>query len=261
MQVVICAAIAAIGAENLLCAHVSQLVFAKNLLAVPVLPFVPAIPIFVYLVGMALLAGGVSVAASIRPRFASIFLGLFFLLWVLVLLVPKAIARPLDLNVRMCVFEVLALGSSALTLAGCLQEEHGPTVGSILGRLIDKLIASAPYLFAMSSVVFGVTHFLIPRIIVSLEPDWSLAACSGHTSRARGSSLLVSASQAASWRGGFLAGDHVSTLVLVPPCFLGWQFIHVFPPNGLARLLLMGCVVDRGFAPGIPCGAKRLPRA
>jgi hypothetical protein len=57
-----------------------------------------------------------------------------------------------------------------LTLAGCLQEEERSS--AVGGLLAGKLIASAPYLFAMSSVVFGVTHFLIPRVIASLVPAW-----------------------------------------------------------------------------------------
>src|ERR1039458_7017822 len=73
-------AIAAIGAENLICAHVSQSVFAKNPPAVPVIPFVPAIPILAYVVGIALLAAGLGIAVSIPPRWAAILLGLFFLL-------------------------------------------------------------------------------------------------------------------------------------------------------------------------------------
>ena len=95
---------------------------------------------------------------------------------VLALLVPKAVASPLDLNVRTCVFEALALAASALTLAGCLQEEEHSSAGggrlpnSAIDRAIDQLIASGPYLFAVSSVVFGVTHFLVPRFIASLVP-------------------------------------------------------------------------------------------
>jgi len=167
-------AIAAIGAENLICAHVSQPVFANNPPAVPVLPFVPTIPSLVYFVGMALLAAGVCLAAKIQPRFAAHLLGLFFLSWDLVLLVPKAVARPLDLNIRTCVFEVLALGASALTFAGCLQEEeHSSTGGGrLVAKLNDKLVASAPYLFAISSIVFGITHFLVLRFIASLVPVW-----------------------------------------------------------------------------------------
>jgi len=154
-------AIAAIGAENLICAHVSQPVFANNPPAVPVLPFVPTILSLVYFVGMALLAAGVCLAAKIQPRFAALLLGLFFLSWVLVLLVPKAVARPLDLNIRTCVFELLALGASALTFAGCLQEEeHSSTGGGrLVAKLNDKLVASAPYLFAISSIVVGYYTF------------------------------------------------------------------------------------------------------
>src|SRR5271157_6203052 len=79
-------AIAALGAENLICAHVSQTVFAGNRPGVPVLPFVPT-PFLAYLVGIVLLAVGVSVAANIRPGFAATFLGLFFFLYTLVHLV------------------------------------------------------------------------------------------------------------------------------------------------------------------------------
>jgi uncharacterized membrane protein YphA (DoxX/SURF4 family) len=167
-------AIAAIGVENLICAHVSQVVFANNPPAVPVLPFVPAIPFLVYLVGIALLAAGVCIAANIRPRLAAILLGVFFLLWTLVLLVPKAVVRPLDLNIRTCVFEVLALGASALTLAENLGEDvHRPSVGSLfVARSIDNLVASARYFLAISSIVFGITHFLVLRFIASLVPAW-----------------------------------------------------------------------------------------
>jgi uncharacterized membrane protein YphA (DoxX/SURF4 family) len=163
-------AIAAIGAENLICAHVSQPVFAKNPPVVPVIPFVPAIPFLVYPVGIALLAAGLSIAANIRPRSAAILLGFFFLLCVLVLFMPKAIASPLDLNVRTCVFEEMALGASALTLAGCLRVEERSSAG--VGLLLDKFIASGSYLFAISSFVFGITHFLILRFIASLVPAW-----------------------------------------------------------------------------------------
>ena len=150
-------AIAALGVENLICAHVSQVVFTSNPPVVPVLPFVPPVPFLVCLVGIALLAVGVCLAANIRPRFAAILLGLLFLLWALVLLVPKAVARPLDLNIRTCVFEVLALGASALTLAGGLREDVD---SSTVRRLfVGKLIAAARYLFAISSIVFGITPF------------------------------------------------------------------------------------------------------
>jgi uncharacterized membrane protein YphA (DoxX/SURF4 family) len=173
-KLIFAVAVAAIGAENLICVHLAQPVFAKNHLEVPVIPFVPAIPFLAYCVGIGLLAAGLSIAANIQPRLAAILLGLFFLLCALVLLGPKAVASPLDLNVRTCVFEALALGASALTLAGCTKEEgdNSPGEGRLANIAIDKLIASGPYLLATSSVVFGVTHFLILRFIASLVPAW-----------------------------------------------------------------------------------------
>ena len=166
--------ITALGVENIICAHVSQIAFAKNPPVVPVLPFVPAIPLLAYIVGIALLAAGLSLAANIRARSAAILLGLFFLFCGVVLFVPKVIASPLDLNVRTCFFEELALGASALTLAGCLQRNRSASEGRLLlnNHATDLLIASGRYFFAASAVVFGVTHFLVLRFIASLVPAW-----------------------------------------------------------------------------------------
>jgi hypothetical protein len=167
-------AIAAIGVENLICAHVSLPVFSKSGAVVPVIPFFPAIPFLVYLVGIVLFATGLGIAADFRPFLMAILLGLFFLLCVLVLFVPKAVASPLDLNIRTCFFEELALGASAFILAGCLQKEEPNFARGRrpLDSAIDKLVASGPYLFAVSSIVFGITHFLILRFIASLVPAW-----------------------------------------------------------------------------------------
>jgi len=163
-------AIAALGVENLICAHVSQSIFAKNPPAVPVLPFVPAIPALAYLAGLVFLATGLTIAANFWPRLAAIFLGFFFYLCVVVLLVPKAVRNPRDLNVRTCVFEELALVASAFTLAACLRkQESSRTHGS---SFIEILTVSAPYLFAASSIVFGITHFLVLPFIATLVTAW-----------------------------------------------------------------------------------------
>ena len=171
-------AIAALGAENVICAHVSQIVFEGNPNGVPVLPYATS-PFIAYLVGIILLAVGVSVAASIRPEFAATFLGLFFGVYTLVHLLPIIVARPRDLNARTGVFEVLALCASALTLSACLKQKRASAPRSMGGTLvalevkaINTLTASGPYLFAICSVVFGITHLLIPRAIASLVPAW-----------------------------------------------------------------------------------------
>jgi len=114
-------AVAAVGMENLICAHVALPVFAGSRDAIPVLPFVPAIPALAYLVGFVLLAAGLSTALNRGARLEALLLAFFFLACLLVLLLPKAIASPIDLNIRTCVFEELSFAAAALTLAGSLR--------------------------------------------------------------------------------------------------------------------------------------------
>ncbi len=137
---------------------------------VPIIPFVPAIPWLAYLTGVALLAAGLCIASNIRARLAEMLLGTMFLLCDLSLEVSQVAAHPFDIGIRTVAFEILILCASAFTLAGILPKERnefGPLEG-----VVSSLIKSGPYLFAISSVVFGVSHFLIPRFIASLIPAW-----------------------------------------------------------------------------------------
>jgi hypothetical protein len=155
-------AIAAFGVEGVICARLG--------LTVRGVPWFPANPFLAYLTGIALLLAGLCIVANVRARVAAILLGILFLLYVLLAELPLVAASPMDLGARTIFFEALALAASALTLAGTL-----PAAGSgslPWNRVVDKLIASGPYLFAASSVVFGIDHFLILDFIASLVPAW-----------------------------------------------------------------------------------------
>jgi uncharacterized membrane protein len=155
-------AIAGSGVEGVICAHLG--------LTVRGVPWFPANPFLAYLTGIALLLAGLCIVANVRARVAAILLGILFLLYVLLAELPLVAASPMDLGARTIFFEALALAASALTLAGTL-----PAAGSgslPWNRVVDKLIASGPYLFAASSVVFGIDHFLILDFIASLVPAW-----------------------------------------------------------------------------------------
>ena len=95
--------------------------------------------------------------------------GVHVLLYVLLIELPLVVAKPMGLSVRTVFFEALAFGSSALTLAGTL-----PTRGSSRrwDSVLDKLIKAGPCLFGVSSVVFGIDHFLVLAFIASLVPAW-----------------------------------------------------------------------------------------
>jgi hypothetical protein len=95
--------------------------------------------------------------------------GILLLLYVLLLEVSLVAARPMNVGTRTVFSETVAIASSALTLAGTL-----PTGGSFRrwDRVLDRLIESGPYLFGLSSLIFGIDHFLILGVIDSLVPAW-----------------------------------------------------------------------------------------
>ena len=161
-------AIFALGVEHLICAHLGQAALPGEMV-IPVIPFVPAIPVLAYLTGLVLIATSVCIAANMRARLAAILLGMLFLLCVVFLSVPRVAASPLSVSVRTGFFEALAIGSAALTLAGTMPEEPYLLRWH---RVVSPLIKSGRFLFAASSIVFGIDHFLVLDVIASLVPGW-----------------------------------------------------------------------------------------
>ena len=160
---VFAAAIFAFGVENLWVAHSAQ-----NF--VPVMPWVPAFQPLAYLTGLALAAGGIAIATNLRPRLASLALGVFFLVCAVLIQAPRVIAHPLDIGIRTTAFETLTMCAASLILAGTLPVErfHSPQ----WERAEFALTRSGRYLFAVSCLVFGVDHLPILAFIASLIPAW-----------------------------------------------------------------------------------------
>jgi uncharacterized membrane protein len=134
------------------------------------IPWLPEIPFVAYVTGIAFLATGICMALNVRARDAAVLLGILFLVFEIFLQIPRAIRQPLDLSLRTVVFEDFTLCASALMLAGILAaDSRNP------GRWKDArdgLILSGRILFAASAIVFGISHFLIPKFIASLIPTW-----------------------------------------------------------------------------------------
>lgn len=154
-------AIATFGIENLL--------FAYLKLAVRGVPWFPASPVLEYLAGLALLMAGVNIIFNFRAWWTATLLGFFFLLLVLFSQIAAVAATPRDLGVRTVFFETLSMCASAFTLAATLRRGNS---AEIRRGAIDKLLETGPYLFGISAVVFGSTHFLLLRFIASLVPAW-----------------------------------------------------------------------------------------
>ncbi|HKV41785.1 MAG TPA: hypothetical protein VJX67_21455 [Blastocatellia bacterium] len=168
-RVLFALAIGGLGVEHLVFSHSPQAVFPGESV-IPVIPWVPGYPILAYLTGIALIAAALCIALDIRARLAAILFGILFLLCVPLLDLHRIIPRPTDVGIITVFFETLALSASALTLAGTLPPEKSyfPRGDSALATLIK----SGRFLFAISSIVFGVDHFLVLGLIASLVPAW-----------------------------------------------------------------------------------------
>jgi len=140
---------------------VEDLICARLGLKVRGVPWFPGNSFWAYLTGIALLAAGLSIVTNIRARLTAALLGILFLCYVVLFEIAAVIANPLNVSVRTVAFETLAMCGAALTLADTLP-----------GDRFNKLTASGPYLFGVSSIVFGIDHFLVLDIIASLVPAW-----------------------------------------------------------------------------------------
>jgi hypothetical protein len=156
-------AVAAFGIENLICAHSTD----KFL---PVIPWVPSYPWLAYLTGVAFLAAAGCIAARFHLRLGAILLGLLFLACDLLLQLPLVLAAPLDVGIRTTAFETLTMCSASLMLAATVPAKF-PGLKRWEG-VLKKFLASGRYLFAISAIVFGIDHYLVFGLIVSLVPRW-----------------------------------------------------------------------------------------
>jgi len=132
------------------------------------LPWFPANHLAAYFTGIALIAAGVSIALEIRTWLTAQLLGILFLFYVLLFELPMVIARPLSVGDRTVFFEALAISASALTLSAIRPTAESP----FRFRVLENLSKLGPYLFGISSVVFGIDHFLVLTFIASLIPSW-----------------------------------------------------------------------------------------
>jgi uncharacterized membrane protein len=149
---------------------IQYLLYGRFVGGLPPMPqWIAGGPFWAYVTGAVLLAGSLGIAAK-KPRFASAtFLGLGFLLCVIVLHGPRVVAILHDGVMRTRAFEPLAISGAAFVLAGMVPNRHlsasqliSPHREVDLGRV----------LFALPMVVFGIQHFLYADFVASLIPHW-----------------------------------------------------------------------------------------
>jgi hypothetical protein len=152
-------AIAALGAENIVCATGLFPAPGPSSHSMPVLPFLPAIPWLVILFGILWIACAIGLLTVRWLRASAYTLGVTYIFWTLVYVLPKYIASPGDMGLRTIVFEPLSLACIALLLPGPAATPKGL---SIACRAV----------IAIAMIVFGVDHFLGIGFIATLLPGW-----------------------------------------------------------------------------------------
>jgi uncharacterized membrane protein len=151
-------AIIGIGIETLICSYVSSYSPGPYYKVVPVIPWLPAIPILAYLVGALLVLCGAGLLFQRTSVVSSITLGAVMLLCGLAFDLPR---RPnlMSAEWRTNVLEPITIGSLAWLAPG-------------LGGLPRWLHRASRYLLAFALIVFGIAHFQVLTFIASMVPGW-----------------------------------------------------------------------------------------
>jgi uncharacterized membrane protein len=192
-RVIFGVAIAALGGEHLVCAHMAAQPFPAQFHAsvIPVIPWIPAHPWLAYVTGTALLLTGLCILVNVRTRAAALIVSGILLGFDLILHVPRMVVVPKNWGLRGEVCEMLALAAAAFVLAGTSSRANGER-----GRWNHVLVNVGRVLFGIAAIVFGVDHFLALDLIASLVPAWMpghvfLASLTGAIMIAAGMSILA----------------------------------------------------------------------
>jgi uncharacterized membrane protein len=167
-------AIIGIGIETLICSYVSSYSPGPYYKVVPVIPWLPAIPILAYLIGAILVPRGAGLLFQRTSAVSSITLGAVMLLCGLAFDLPR---RPnlMSAEWRTNVLEPITIGSLAWLAPG-------------LGGIPRWLHRASRYLLAFALIIFGIAHFQVLTFIASMVPGWIHGTGSGLFSSASPSS-------------------------------------------------------------------------
>ena len=149
---------------------IQHIVMQGNVVGVELVPpWPPSHLVWTIVVTAILLLCGLCIALNRLAVIASLLLAALFLNAVIVLDLPKVMAKILDLSERTRFFESLTFAAGALIIAG-LVAKGNRTSG--LWRTAQVLALIGVWLFAISLVIFGISHFIVPDFIATLIPKW-----------------------------------------------------------------------------------------
>lgn len=156
-------AILALGIENVVNTWLGlwQTNDYANHLTLSVIPWVPAYAWLGYLMGLFLIAAALSFIANYHARSMALLLGGIFLIRMLFRVGSIFEERTIP-------FEQIVIAGAAFTLAGISASEEQSR--RPWDAVITVLTKSGRYLFAVSSIVFGIDHFVFFHFVAGLIP-------------------------------------------------------------------------------------------
>jgi uncharacterized membrane protein len=143
-------------------------------LVVPLWPaWIPGRFFWVYLVGTALIVGGVAVIYGIKARLAATLLAGLFLLSLMLLHLPaNVMAHVTSLGGWTTALKAFSLAGCSFVVAGTFPKTEEDSVQQGPIAWLDKLIPLGMYPFAIVVIAFGLCHFLYTPYIATLVPGW-----------------------------------------------------------------------------------------
>ncbi|HTU43629.1 MAG TPA: hypothetical protein VMF91_01105 [Bryobacteraceae bacterium] len=120
-----------------------------------------------YFVGFALLAASLSIATKIQVRWSGLLFGIMMLLFEAMIHIPRVFAHPKDRIPWVIVFREMSFAAGGWILAG----------NAMRGQEKSKLITAGRVMIGLTTIFFGVEHFLHPAgcpgvPLEKLTPTW-----------------------------------------------------------------------------------------
>jgi uncharacterized membrane protein len=144
--------------------------FGPQFVAVLVPRYMPWRSFWVYFVGGALIAASFSIATKTAVRWSGLLVGIMMFLFVAMIHLPGALARPHDRIIWTIVFREMSFGGGGWLLAGTAP-------GGWRGPIKTALITAGRTFVLIAVILFGIEHFphatLLPAVPLQKQmPTW-----------------------------------------------------------------------------------------
>lgn len=142
--------------------------FLPELLPVPASLF--AHQFWIYFTSVIFIGAAGCIIINKYARAASVLIAILFFIFLLYAHLPKLLSHPDDPTAWTPLFEVLAICSGAIIMAGIITP--GFSIRGSWNTTSNKIFIVGKILFAVTLLIFGIQHFMYTAFIETLIPAW-----------------------------------------------------------------------------------------